>query len=465
MIRKLHKTNLIILFLALPLILAACNPGGETPAPEEEVTTLIYANLTEGGVDRQAVDKFNSSHEDVQIEVRDYFDEENSSGRSGRDRLLTEIGAGKFPDIIDLGRRKGAPFISQLPYEMLVSKGYLEDLWPYIENDPELGWEGVVEAPLKAAEVNGGLYMIFNAVTIYTMVGAEDVVGDRHSWTIADMQETLASMPEDSTVMEFYLNKDDVFHRLMSMSLDNYVDWDTGECFFTGDKFRSVLEFINSFPDESPARGRTREESMEATEEMNKRLREGRQMTTWQILNQPLEIQYLDAVYGGGGKASFVGCPMEDGSVGSSFSVGGRALCMSSTCQDKEAAWEFLRQEILPKYTTLESMYEGLSGGRTGRAVGIPVNRADYEMIKLANRSRCTINYDFLLGETHKATQEEVGRFDDLVNSIDKLELQDGEIYDIVFENVSAYFAGDKTLDETCDLIQRRVQLYVDEMR
>ena len=30
---------------------------------------------------------------------------------------------------------------------------------------------------------------------------------------------------------------------------------------------------------------------------------------------------------------------------------------MSSTCQDKEAAWEFLRETLLPKYEEPEAMY------------------------------------------------------------------------------------------------------------
>ena len=53
----------------------------------------------------------------------------------------------------------------------MVQKGYLEDLWPYIENDPDLGREAVLEAPLKAAEVNGGLYMLFERVEIFTLIG------------------------------------------------------------------------------------------------------------------------------------------------------------------------------------------------------------------------------------------------------------------------------------------------------
>ena len=111
----------------------------------------------------------------LSAQVRDYFDDGDSSGRSGKERLLTEIGAGKIPDIIDLGRGSSY-YISVLPYESLVHKGILEDLWPYIENDPELGREGVLEAPLKAAEVDGGLYTIFSKVGINTLVGAEQRV-------------------------------------------------------------------------------------------------------------------------------------------------------------------------------------------------------------------------------------------------------------------------------------------------
>ena len=48
-------------------------------------------------------------------------------------------------------------------------------------------------------------------------------------------------------------------------------------------------------------------------------------------------------------------------------------------------------------------------------------------------------------------TQEEVDRFDYLMNSIDKINLYDRKIYDIAYETASAYFAGDKRLSS--DLI------------
>ena len=38
-----------------------------------------------------------------------------------------------------------------------------------------------------------------------------------------------------------------------------------------------------------------------------------------------------------------------------------------------------------------------------------------------------------------------------------------GELYNIISEEAEAYFAGDKTEQKTAEVIQRRVQLYLDE--
>lgn len=65
----------------------------------------------------------------------------------------------------------------------------------------------------------------------------------------------------------------------------------------------------------------------------------------------------------------------------------------------------------------------------------------------------------------HSPTADEIQRVEHLIDSIDKINLYDSEIYNIVHENIGAYFTGDKTLDETVELIQRRVTLYVNEMR
>ena len=80
----------------------------------------------------------------------------------------------------------------------------MEDLWPYIENDMGLGRVGVIEAPLKAAEVDGGLYTVFEGFRLHTLTGAKAVVGDRTGWTVEDLLEAFETKQEGSVILENY---------------------------------------------------------------------------------------------------------------------------------------------------------------------------------------------------------------------------------------------------------------------
>lgn len=177
-----RKLTLLFLFTAV-LLLTACQTAGGDQRDWDE-NTLVYAKMSAGGLGQADVDAFNEAHTDVQIELRLYWGDTWEERDQSCERLLVEMAAGKIPDIIDFG---GIGF-ETFPYQQLARKGYFEDLWPYIENDPELGREGVLEAPLKAAEIDGGLYMIFNKVAIRTLIGAESMVGDRNSWTLRDLR-------------------------------------------------------------------------------------------------------------------------------------------------------------------------------------------------------------------------------------------------------------------------------------
>lgn len=346
-----------------------------------------------------------------------------------------------------------------MPYRQMAQKGYLEDLWPYIENDPDLGREGVLEAPLKAAEVDGGLYVLFDEVWINTLTGAEGVVGDRMSWTLAELQEAFAAMPEESTILPYHFRKLDVFAYMVCMSLDGCVDWESGQCSFDCEDFREALQFVNGFPDEVPHTGE------ELSGELLDRMRRGKQMLWAYPIYSVMDAQLISALIADGGPVSFVGYPTADGSVGSSF-YPIRKLAMSSACQDKEAAWEFLRQMILPKYDR-DMIREG-EGPRC-----IPINREDYDNVKRVAQSAGFVpkelgfgrKPDSVLVECHRVTDEEWEQYEDLINSVTKVDMYDSNIYNIVWEAAGAYFAGDKTLDETVALIQNRAGLYVNENR
>ena len=128
-VKRLAAFFLSSFVIPILLVLSACGAGGENPArdpePEPGVTTLIYAQISENGVDREWLDRFNREHEgEVQIEVRDYS-QTSEGGQQGMDLLMTEIAAGKVPDIIELGTSGET---TELPYRKLAEQGFLEEI-------------------------------------------------------------------------------------------------------------------------------------------------------------------------------------------------------------------------------------------------------------------------------------------------------------------------------------------------
>ena len=452
------KKRALSVLAACILLFSACSAGGQEPPPDPGVTTLIYAKISENGVDQKRLSAFNREHKgEVQIEVRDYT-KLSEGGKQGVDLLMTEITAGRGPDIIELGTSGET---SQLSYRRLAEQGYLEDLWPYIEEDPGLGrgenglLKGVLEAPLQAAKINGGLYAIFEKVQLHTLVGAKSVVGDHPGWTPEELLNIFAAMPDGSVILEDYHNwkdpsvKQRFFTSLLYGFSDLFIDWEEGKCFFDGDRFRSLLELTSCLPDQHDLE-RVCANQLEAQSEHFNRLRDG-------------VVMLEDAGFGHWGEwrtrydwffgeSSYVGYPVDDGSSGSYFEPVGIKLAMSSTCRNKEAAWLYMRQ-----------MYYSL--GKYGQ--GIDVGKMLYRReLRAAMTDLCYTRIGTEIVQFPPLTRKEHARIQELCDSTARSSLLvDQELVDLVMEAAGPYFAGDKTLDETVRLIQSRAELYVNENR
>ena len=455
-----------ILLLGCLLFLVGCAEKDLPPKPEDGV--LIYAALNPMTEDLdKSIARFNNAHEDVQIEVRDYSDE------SGVDRLITELSLGQVPDIMELHRLgdgqdtayaydsyKARPENEYwMPYRQLAQKEYLEDLWPYIENDPDLGLDGVLMPPLKAAEVDGGLYMLFQDVSVTTMIAPEHVTGDRWGWTLDELMEAYSTMPEGSTIMRFNLNRRDVFSMLCAPLLDQYVDMKTGKTFFDSQGFRDMVTFLDTFPEEfkttlSP-------DGVEA--ELVERMLGGKQLLESRTIAAMWYLPTVEANFGA--PAAFAGYPTADGSLGSYFNLHGSKLAMSSACQNKEAAWEFMRQILTKKYN-----YNELDDLRLQTAIKICVNLRNYNLeneIDLKNDRGITQSGPLgkRLLDVDFPDEDDLLLFEKLINSTTQIYWPDNALSDIVWEALGPYFAGDKPLDDTLQLLDNRVSLYLNEQK
>lgn len=428
-------------------------------------TTLTYASIYVSYSDRNKIIDFNKSSDTHRIEILDYsqFNTETDSS-AGLTQLNTDIGAGKVPDILST---------RELPVSRYGGAGVLEDLWPFIENDPDLGREKVMEHVLEAAEQDGKLYIAFPSFTINTLVGAKDVVGDRMSWTLADMQAALATMPEGCSYLDAEYTKDQMLSSILEQNLDSYIDWTTGQCSFNTPDFISALEFCNSFAAEFDWEN----VDWETYKDSDTRIREGMQMLATMSVYSLSDLQYQKARFNG--DVSFIGFPREDGGAGSAFELGA-GLCMSSTCEDKDGAWQFIRDMFLPQYADVSD--EDYYGGGS-----FSVNKQDFDQAMTyymtpryekdengnpvldenGNPVEEKTNWFWIDGEEipiYAATQADYDQVMALYNSTDHVYSQDTEIMDIVKDVTAGFFNGDKTAQETAGQIQDRVGLYVGEL-
>ena len=79
-------------------------------------------------------------------------------------------------------------------------------------------------------------------------MGSPSVVGTKMGWTVDDLNAAFKKMPEGSTIFDETMTRPDILNTCLSMDLDDYVNWTTGECSFDKGGFQKLLEFANSFP-------------------------------------------------------------------------------------------------------------------------------------------------------------------------------------------------------------------------
>ena len=470
-----------------------------------EKTTLTYATMGIGSDERSRILEFNRNSSTHRIQITDYSEYSTEDDyTAGITKLNTEILAGKVPDIIS---------VNSLPIRQYGAKGILEDLWPYIENDTEIGGrEGIMERVFQAAEQDGKLYQVFDTFAISTVIGSRKQLGDRTTWTMAELKEALASMPEGCAIFGEWDTKESMLNTLLRMNLDSYVNWQTGECGFDSDSFKSVLEFCNSFPMEyTPVDGEYDDE--------NSRISEGRQMLSRETLSGFENIQLNQAIFGGaealntfyldyssypptvsdvpvktdwgysdaqnrvkpGQYLTYIGYPREDGRCGSAFEINS-GLAMSSSCKDKEGAWQFMRELLLPWEPASEDERWGWNHwGFAANKEQFEKNAAEAMKVEYMTDGEGNPILDLngdpiqesstgygmgdLMVNIQATSQEEYDQVMDLYNAIDTLASSDNSIYDIVKEVAGSYFAGDRSLDDAAALIQNKVTIYVNESR
>lgn len=453
-------------------------------------TVLTFACMYLDWNMRDAIVKFNRASNTHRIVVRDYSEYNTDDDyNAGIQKLNTEMLSGKLPDMIDNNTYS-------MPVEQYAAKGFLTDLYELIDADADLSREDFVQPVLKALEsADGKLYQLPRTFAVSTAIALDKVAGDYDTWNLAAVKDAMTKLQDGASVFDVYRTKSDILQTCIARNIDAFVDWENGSAHFDSDEFKALLEFANQFPETYDWENATDEENDSAQNRMNS----GKQLMTDMYVSSFEDMLYQLTGYNGGVK--FVGYPSEDGTSNHTFQIDG-SIAISSTCADKTAAWNFMKQFLTEDYQSgsnvwnfpinqkafdqkmKDAMTEEYQTDENGNVVkdenGNPIRipKMTYYTtdagggVAFAATTETAASTVVIGGSgvnedgpisIYAMTQEQADQILDLINATTAVYGYDESILNIISDEAAAYFAGEKSLDDTANMIQSRVNLYVAE--
>ena len=206
--------------------------------PERTILTLGAEYLDD--TLRNAVIDFNRKSDTYRVTMVDYSvynTEENYS--AGAEQLDRDVISGNCPDILSLSSGNA---------ERYISKGALTDMTSLMEKDGEITMDSLLSGPMQAYMQDGKLYGMPYSFGLNTLYASAKLVGDRESWTIADMSQIIDGLDEDTKIVNWYIQTD-FLTNLVYQNMDQFVDYSKATCSFDSDTFKSLMEVSAKLPE------------------------------------------------------------------------------------------------------------------------------------------------------------------------------------------------------------------------
>lgn len=401
---------------------------------------------------QNVVAAFNRESETHRITIKNYWDYGIDYDTAITNIQKDIISADNCPDILDL---------SQLNMEKLASIGVLEDLNPYLEQSALYSKEDFLDNALEGVTFDGKLAAIPTGFTLSTVVGKASEVGEEMGWSLKEM---LAFAEEHPDSQLFQLGEQNGFiYDFIVYNQNAFIDWSSGECHFDSVEFKALLELVDKFPAEV---------EWIVNKAWPEEKKEGK------ILLEKVEnisgfynLQQYPALYGE--EVTFIGFPTADGSVGCTMNFSNYLYGITTKSKHKDVAWAFI-ESYLTGMTDYNFEYPVLKDALQKQIDNIYWRDENGELLLDENGEPMpyitgySVDFEDWQYQCSTPTEEDIALVLELISVAKPANAfghDDSKIVNIICEEAAAYFSRQKTMDEVIEIIQNRVQLYVDENR
>lgn len=350
-----------------------------------------------------------------------------------RTRIMAEVVAGEGPDML---------WVSGEDMRILQKKGVLEDLTVYLSDEVlEQIFPGVIESGI----VDGQFVGVMPTGTALGLL-VSDNVWEKEYWTMANIMELL-DKPEVEGLftdlgMGAAVSKDVFWHFvLVDLASTGFVDLKTGISSFDCGEFKRILTAAKEYGTEQ-----------RFSEELYQMAMNGEYL----MMACPASdfMNFSEKINRYGKNCHWVGFPGQTDTVG--YWESAPYLVVSRNTSNKEAVSRFL-EHVLSKES--QSMTVACSVREDVIRDNLHVK---YSGAKKEYRYT-TGGADVIVEDIKEDGSTYIEEYIDFLRRCGGVPEEFPELNQIVLEEAEAYFNSERELQETVDIIQNRVQLYLDE--
>ena len=301
---------------------------------------------------------------------------------------------------------------------LYAAKGYLADLEPLLEQDEEFSMDDLIPRCVELLrETYGGMYVLPYAFYARTIMAPREYVGDDMGWTLEEFCNMANSLPDDVTLWSS--GGDTLLSMILGTNGSRFVDYEAGTCDFENQTF---IDLLNVCRDRCTEGDDTEDDMLQVIP----------------IMGQFAQFTYNNLLPAKAAGKTMIGYPGAEGN--------GMCLtfqqCMSITASAKhpDAAWQFLRMFLSDDVQKETRIFT-------------PIREDVYQ--ELEN--------DMVKNSPDEATQEEYAEAIAMPYDAGCVMVYDDPAMEIALEEAAAFFAGDKTAEDTASVIQSRVSIYLGE--
>uniref|UniRef100_UPI0040561082 ABC transporter substrate-binding protein n=1 Tax=Acetatifactor sp. TaxID=1872090 RepID=UPI0040561082 len=387
---------------------------------------------------RETVVAFNKENEEYRIVLR-----EPETGEKYDDfcaRIQAEVSSGSGPDLLYSHVVNGV-----IDMQAASENGYLRNL----TEDLDVYKSEMAENVRTVGEINGESYGVPYSFNVSTLVTADECGGKEGNLTSEEFMECVKDSNAETAIA--YYSDSSLCGLLLLESGEKLIDIEKGICCLNSASAIEILDFAAMYGDKKIG------------EDVGNRLAEGSIFAAEVSVGGLNDVQPYVAMFHG--KEVYIRVSANNTQENVLYSG---TISVNKACEYPEAAITFI-EYLLSQERQEEIGTRSCNGDGT---VGFPVfadaleEMFHYSIEEQKNSNAVHVTFNGFEYEPMPLNEENLKRLQSLVQEArpeGKKEQMRTAIMEIIREEVSGYFSGDKTAQEVLDIVQNRVQLYMDE--